>query len=34
MADLDELQRKIVEFRDERNWKQFQNPKDMATWAT
>ena len=30
MADLDELQHKIVEFRDERNWKQFHNPKDLA----
>lgn len=27
---MKELQRKIVEFRDERNWKQFHNPKDLA----
>jgi len=30
MTDLEELQRKIVEFRDQRNWKQFHNPKDLA----
>jgi NTP pyrophosphatase (non-canonical NTP hydrolase) len=30
MADLDELQKTILEFRDERNWKQFHNPKDLA----
>lgn len=30
MSDLKELQHKIVEFRDQRNWKQFHNPKDLA----
>jgi NTP pyrophosphatase (non-canonical NTP hydrolase) len=30
MSDLTELQAKIVAFRDERNWKQFHNPKDLA----
>ena len=28
--NLDDLQKKIVEYRDERNWKQFHNPKDLA----
>jgi dCTP diphosphatase len=30
MADLNKLQKMIVEFRDDRDWKQFHNPKDMA----
>lgn len=30
MSDLRELQQKIIKFRDERNWKQFHNPKDVA----
>jgi NTP pyrophosphatase (non-canonical NTP hydrolase) len=30
MSDISELQQKICEFRDERNWKQFHNPKDMT----
>ena len=34
MADghdgLKELQKKILAFRDEREWKQFHNPKDVA----
>ena|SRR3989344_5658590 len=30
MTDLNELIKEIVKFRDERNWKQFHNPKDMA----
>jgi len=30
MGDLKELQSRIVEFRDARDWKQFHNPKDMA----
>lgn len=30
MTDLDDLQKRVVAFRDERNWKQFHNPKDMA----
>ena len=28
---IEELQQKIRTFRDERDWKQFHNPKDMAT---
>lgn len=30
MTSLQELTKKILEFRDERNWKQFHNQKDMA----
>lgn len=30
MADLKDLQAKVVAFRDARNWEQFHNPKDMA----
>lgn len=30
MSDLEELQAAVVRFRDERNWKQFHNPKDLA----
>lgn len=30
MVDLEELQKKIVAFRDKRNWRQFHNPKDCA----
>ena len=30
MSDLTELTEKIKKFRDERNWKQFHNPKDVA----
>ncbi|MCR5604791.1 MAG: nucleotide pyrophosphohydrolase [Lachnospiraceae bacterium] len=31
MSDsITELTKKIVNFRDERNWKQFHNPKDLA----
>jgi NTP pyrophosphatase (non-canonical NTP hydrolase) len=30
MADLSDLQRRVVEFRDARDWKQFHNPKDLA----
>jgi NTP pyrophosphatase (non-canonical NTP hydrolase) len=29
-CDVDGLIRKIVEFRDKRNWAQFHNPKDLA----
>lgn len=29
-STFDELMEEIVEFRDERNWKQFHNPKDLA----
>lgn len=30
MSDIKELTEKFVQFRDERDWKQFHNPKDMA----
>lgn len=30
MSDIKELTQKIKKFRDERNWKQFHIPKDMA----
>ena len=30
MTNLDDLQKKIIAFRDERDWKQFHTPKDMA----
>jgi dCTP diphosphatase len=30
MTDLDTLTKKIVNFRDERDWSQFHNPKDLA----
>lgn len=30
MSDISELQKKILEFRDERNWAQFHNGKDVA----
>jgi NTP pyrophosphatase (non-canonical NTP hydrolase) len=30
MPDVDELVKRIVAFRDARDWKQFHNPKDMA----
>ncbi len=29
-CDVDGLIRRIVEFRDKRNWAQFHNPKDLA----
>ena len=29
-TELEELSRTVVRFRDERNWKQFHNPKDLA----
>ena len=29
-GSVKDLQEKIVEFRDVRNWKQFHNPKDLA----
>src|SRR3989344_411190 len=28
--DIDDFQKKIINFRDKRNWKQFHNPKDLA----
>lgn len=30
MSSLKELQKLIVQFRDQREWKQFHNPKDLA----
>ncbi|MDX8382275.1 MAG: nucleotide pyrophosphohydrolase [Ghiorsea sp.] len=27
---MDEVTKKLLEFRDERDWKQFHNPKDLA----
>lgn len=30
MSDLEELKKKVVAFRDARDWKQFHTPKDMA----
>ena len=35
MSDsIKELQKEIVTFRDDRNWKQFHNPKDLAISIT
>ncbi len=28
--DLEELERKVIEFRDARDWAQYHNPKDLA----
>lgn len=30
MPNLEDLQKKIIAFRDERDWKQFHKPKDLA----
>src|SRR3989339_1749600 len=30
MKNIDELTKKIIAFRDARDWKQFHNPKDLA----
>lgn len=30
MATINDLTKQIIDFRDERDWKQFHNPKDMA----
>lgn len=30
MADIEEIINKLVEFRNERDWEQFHNPKDLA----
>ncbi len=30
MSDIEELIARVVKFRDERDWKQFHNPKDSA----
>jgi NTP pyrophosphatase (non-canonical NTP hydrolase) len=30
MGEINDLIRQILQFRDERDWKQFHNPKDLA----
>jgi NTP pyrophosphatase (non-canonical NTP hydrolase) len=30
MSDIKEITRKLLAFRDERDWEQFHNPKDLA----
>ena len=30
MSDIQQLMNKINKFRDERNWRQYHNPKDLA----
>ena len=30
MSEIRELTEKVIQFRDERNWQQFHNPKDLA----
>jgi dCTP diphosphatase len=30
MSDLAELQKRVIAFRDARDWEQFHNPKDLA----
>jgi NTP pyrophosphatase (non-canonical NTP hydrolase) len=30
LMDIKTLQQKVIAFRDERDWKQFHNPKDLA----
>lgn len=30
MTDLEDLTKRIIAFRDERDWKKFHNPKDVA----
>lgn len=30
MSDISQLIGQLIEFRDERNWRQFHNPKDLA----
>lgn len=34
MNEFDNLQERIVKFRDDRDWKQFHNPKDLAIAIT
>lgn len=34
MSRLEDLQEQIVKFRDDRNWRQFHNPKDVAISLT
>ena len=30
MSDIKEITKKLLDFRDERDWEQFHNPKDLA----
>ncbi len=30
MSEINKLTKKLVEFRDERDWEKFHNPKDLA----
>jgi|SRR5690606_13795583 len=30
MSEIKEINRELIKFRDERDWEQFHNPKDMA----
>lgn len=30
MADIEEIRQALLKFRDERDWEQFHNPKDLA----
>lgn len=30
MSELEQLRKSILQFRDQRNWQQFHNPKDLA----
>jgi NTP pyrophosphatase (non-canonical NTP hydrolase) len=30
MTDIEEITQKLIKFRDERDWKQFHNPKDLS----
>lgn len=30
MSDIEDLTKRIIEYRDARDWKQFHNPKDLA----
>lgn len=30
MSDISDLQKRVIEYRDARDWKQFHNPKDLA----
>lgn len=34
MSDIKDLQKKIIKFRDQRDWKQFHTPKDLAMGLT
>lgn len=34
MSDIKELTQKLIDFRNERDWEQFHNPKDLALAIT